>query len=198
MFERFTDRARRVIVLAQEESRQLGHLSIDVGHIGLAALNASDGAGLDDEVVGRLREAMTTTFAGLAVDEGYTGHIPFTPATKEVFERSLRLSLEARRNYINSVDLLMAALADPNINATATAHGIDYDQVHATLMQSVMIPGDFLPSGREGRGVVLPPDQDQTITDQLQEVLKRTGHHHRPTWTRPVADDDESRCSAQG
>jgi ATP-dependent Clp protease ATP-binding subunit ClpC len=172
MFERFTVRARRVVVRAQEESRQLRQLSVDVGHIGLAALTVSDGAGLDGDVVGRLREAMTMTLAGLAVDETYTGHLRFTSATKEVFERSLRLSLEARRNYISSVDLLMSALADPNINATVTASGIDYDSIHSTLVQSAMIPGDFVPGERQGRAIV-PPDQEQTIADLLQEVLKR-------------------------
>ncbi|MDN5929987.1 MAG: hypothetical protein L0I24_02775 [Pseudonocardia sp.] len=107
MFERFTDQARKVIVLAQENSRREGHLSIDVGHIGLAALTAGEGAGLDDDLVQRLQQALRSTLADQVIDHKHTGHIPFTTATKTTFERSLHRSLQDRRNYIDSRDLLL-------------------------------------------------------------------------------------------
>ena len=111
MFERFTDRARRVIVLAQEEARNLNHNYIGTEHILLALLYEGEGVAakaleslgisLDvvrqrvEEIIGRGQEAPS-------------GHIPFTPRAKKVLELSLRESLQLGNNYIGTEHILLA------------------------------------------------------------------------------------------
>ncbi len=115
MFERFTDRARRVVVLAQEESRLLNHNYIGTEHIllglvhegeGVAALAlTSMGIGLDavrgqvEEIIGQGKAAPT-------------GHIPFTPRAKKVLELSLREALQLGHNYIGTEHILLGLLRE--------------------------------------------------------------------------------------
>lgn len=173
MFERLTDRAREVVVLAQEESRREGHLSIDVGHVGLAALTVSGGAGLDEERVVRVREALLLTLADQTVDHGYTDHVPFTGATKDVFERSLGLSVRFGRNYIASRDLLMAALADPGVSTVLASAGVDLDEIDRVITASAADSEDLLPGEVHDRTPVLGPDPNQGVTELLAQILQR-------------------------
>jgi ATP-dependent Clp protease ATP-binding subunit ClpC len=97
MFERFTDQARRVVVLAQEEARRLGHGYIGTEHILLGLL--SEGDGLAAQALGSLEITLDAAREQVVVITGEGtgqpgGHIPFTPRTKKVLELSLR---EAQR-----------------------------------------------------------------------------------------------------
>ena len=110
MFERFTDRARRVVVLAQEESRMLGHNYIGTEHLLLGLLAERKG------IAARALESLNVTLdaareqVGEMVGPGQqplTGHIPFTPRAKKILELSLREALTMRSEVIDTEHLLL-------------------------------------------------------------------------------------------
>jgi ATP-dependent Clp protease ATP-binding subunit ClpC len=114
MFERFTDRARRVIVDAQNEARSLGHNCIGPEHILLGLINEGDGVGAKaleamqistDTVRGRIEE-----ISGRGQAPPTTGHIPFTPRAKKVLELSLREALQLGHNYIGTEHILLGLI----------------------------------------------------------------------------------------
>jgi ATP-dependent Clp protease ATP-binding subunit ClpC len=110
VFERFTDRARRVVVLAQEEARILNHNYIGTEHILLGLIHESDGVGARAlESLGISPEAVRRRIEEI-VGQGHhapTGHIPFTPRAKRTLELSLREALELGHNYIGTEHLLL-------------------------------------------------------------------------------------------
>jgi ATP-dependent Clp protease ATP-binding subunit ClpC len=115
MFERFTDRARRVIVLAQEAARERDHNYIGTEHILLGLVGADGGIAV------RVLHSMNITSSEIRAkcdgivargDEHPTGHIPFTSRTKKVLELSLRESLQFGHNYIGTEHLLLAVLRE--------------------------------------------------------------------------------------
>jgi ATP-dependent Clp protease ATP-binding subunit ClpC len=116
MFERFTDRARRVVVLAQEEARALGHSYIGTEHILLGILRESDGVGA------RALESLGISLAAVRVQvEEIIGqgdpsmlpsHIPFTPRAKKVLELSLREALQLGHNYIGTEHILLGLIRE--------------------------------------------------------------------------------------
>ena len=116
MFERFTDRARRVIVLAQEEARMLSHNYIGTEHLLLGLLHTDHGG-----VAARALESLGVTLDAARdqvremIGEGaqaLTGHIPFTPRAKRVLELSLREALSLGDNHIGTGHLLLGLLAE--------------------------------------------------------------------------------------
>src|SRR5579885_833597 len=117
MFERFTDRARRVVVLAQEEARLLNHNYIGTEHILLGLLRESDGvaarvlerAGVSTDAV---RDKVMTIVGEGASDIPATGHIPFTPRSKKVLELSLREALQLGHNYIGTEHILLGLVRE--------------------------------------------------------------------------------------
>lgn len=136
MFERFTDKARRGVVLAQEECRHRGHREIDVGHIALGALKVSEGAGLGPGTVNAVRRGIESTFTGRTIDHGSHGHIPFTPAATAAFERSLQMSLQDGRKAIDSRDILLAALDQPRLGPPLNTAGLDLELLRSTIAAS--------------------------------------------------------------
>ncbi|MFE2998913.1 Clp protease N-terminal domain-containing protein [Nocardia sp. NPDC059246] len=116
MFERFTDTARRAIVLAQEEARLLGHDWIGTEHLLLGVLHGGDpiagqalaDVGLD---LSGLRERVNQA-VGVQENGGPAGHIPFTPRSKKVLEMSLREAMRLQHNYIGPEHLLLALVAE--------------------------------------------------------------------------------------
>jgi len=115
MFERFTDKARRVVVLAQEEARLLGHASIGTEHILLGLLREGDGVAaraLDSLGVG-LQAARERVEADAGRGPGHSGHIPFTPEAKRTLELSLREALQLGQNYIDTEHILLGLVGDP-------------------------------------------------------------------------------------
>ena len=110
MFERFTERARQVVVLAQDEARVLKHNYIGTEHLLLGLLREEDGVAahvlksLDVTVDGvRLRVAEIVGEGG----EVAAGQIPFTPLSKKVLEVSLREALHLGHNYIGTEHILL-------------------------------------------------------------------------------------------
>jgi ATP-dependent Clp protease ATP-binding subunit ClpC len=115
MYERFTERARRVVVLAQEEARMLGHDYIGIEHILLGLIGEGEGVAAKaleslgisletvrqqvEEIIGQGRRAPS-------------GHIPFTAPAKEVLELSLREALQLGHNYIGTQHILLGLIGE--------------------------------------------------------------------------------------
>ena len=115
MFERFTDRARHVVVLAQEEARRLDHNYIGTEHILLGLLGEPDGiAGRVLDGVGMSLESTRQEVTAI-VGTGTTapsGHIPFTPRAKKTLELALREALQLQHNYIGTEHILLGLIRE--------------------------------------------------------------------------------------
>ena len=115
MFERFTDRARRVVVLAQEESRLLNHNYIGTEHILLGLIQEGEGvAAMALEQLGISREAVRAQVEEIIGHGGSSpsGHIPFTPRAKKVLELGLREALQLGHNYIGTEHILLGLIRE--------------------------------------------------------------------------------------
>jgi ATP-dependent Clp protease ATP-binding subunit ClpC len=113
MFERFTDRARRVVVLAQEEARMLNHNYIGTEHILLGLIHEGEGVAAKAlESLGISLEAVRQQVEEI-IGQGQqapSGHIPFTPRAKKVLELSLREALQLSHNYIGTEHILLGLI----------------------------------------------------------------------------------------
>lgn len=115
MFERFTDRARRVIVLAQEEARGLNHNYIGTEHILLGLIHEGEGVAAKAlESMGISLEAVRQEVEEIIGQgtEPPVGHIPFTPRAKKVLELSLREGLQMGHKYIGTEFLLLGLIRE--------------------------------------------------------------------------------------
>jgi ATP-dependent Clp protease ATP-binding subunit ClpC len=115
MFERFTDRARNVVVLAQEEARLLKHNYIGTEHILLGLSRESDGlAAKALEALGIGLEAVREQVVEITGrgQKSPSGHIPFTPRAKKVLELSLREALQFGHNYIGTEHILLGLIRE--------------------------------------------------------------------------------------
>jgi len=115
MFERFTDRARRVVVLAQEEARMLNHNYIGTEHILLGLIHEGEGVAAKAlEALGISLEAVRSQVEEI-IGQGKqapSGHIPFTPRAKKVLELSLREALQLGHNYIGTEHILLGLIRE--------------------------------------------------------------------------------------
>ncbi|WP_327638202.1 ATP-dependent Clp protease ATP-binding subunit [Kribbella sp. NBC_00482] len=115
MFERFTDRARRVVVLAQEEARMLSHNYIGTEHILLGLIHEGEGVAAKAlESLGISLEAVRSQVEEI-IGQGQqapSGHIPFTPRAKKVLELSLREALQLGHNYIGTEHILLGLIRE--------------------------------------------------------------------------------------
>jgi len=115
LFERFTDRARRVVVLAQEEARLLNHNYIGTEHILLGLIHEGEGVAAKAlEQLGISLEAVRTQVEEIIGHGGSSpsGHIPFTPRAKKVLELSLREALQLGHNYIGTEHILLGLIRE--------------------------------------------------------------------------------------
>jgi DNA-binding CsgD family transcriptional regulator len=139
MFERFTDRARRVVVYAQEEARMLGHNYVGTEHILLGLIHEGEG------VAARALEAMSISLdsARQRVEEiigqgqaAPTGHIPFTPRAKKVLELSLREALQLGHNYVGTEHMLGLVREGEGVGAQVLQElGESLQQVRTTTIR---------------------------------------------------------------
>lgn len=115
MYERFTDRARRVVILAQEEVRLFGHTTVGTEHLLLGLIREGDG------IAARVLTSLGFTIEGLRTqveeiigqgEERLSGHIPFTPRAKKVIELSLREALQLGHNYVGTEHLLLGLIRE--------------------------------------------------------------------------------------
>jgi ATP-dependent Clp protease ATP-binding subunit ClpC len=142
MFERFTDRARTVVVLAQEEARALGHNYIGTEHLllGLAAEGNGVGAKVLEEagVTVEVVRADVERIVGEVAGEP-EGRIPFTPRAKKVLELSLREALKLSHNDIGTEHILLGIVAEGQGVAAQilTSHGLGSEEVRARVVEKL-------------------------------------------------------------
>jgi ATP-dependent Clp protease ATP-binding subunit ClpC len=153
MFERFTDRARRVVVLAQEEARMLNHNYIGTEHILLGLIHEGEG------VAAKALESLGISLEGVRqqveeiIGQGQqapSGHIPFTPRAKKVLELSLREALQLGHNYIGTEHILLGLIREgEGVAAQVLVKlGADLNRVRQQVIQ--------LLSGYQGKEPVAP------------------------------------------
>ncbi len=158
MFERFTDRARRVVVLAQEEARLLNHNYIGTEHILLGLIHEGEG------VAAKALESLSISLEGVRaqVEEiigqggsSPSGHIPFTPRAKKVLELSLREALQLGHNYIGTEHILLGLIREgEGVAAQVLVKlGADLSRVRQQVIQ--------LLSGYQGSGPASTGDKGQ-------------------------------------
>src|SRR5882724_4758089 len=173
MFERFTDSARRVVVLSQEEARGLLHDHIGTEHILLGLFHART-AEFDQALVDALpaipmsaaREQVRkiTPISSVAPP----GHFPFTPRAKRVLEQSLRLAMKAGQKSIGAGHLLLAVLHDPDSSATRVLAGLGIDiEPLATAIT------DAMNSVPQQRPADLPADRLDALEEQVRRLTEQ-------------------------
>jgi ATP-dependent Clp protease ATP-binding subunit ClpA len=154
VFERFTDRARRVVVLAQEEARLLDHNYIGTEHLLLGLINEGEG------IAAQALEALGVSLEHVRHDveeiigRGQTApasHIPFTPRAKKVLELSLREALQLGHNYIGTEHILLGLVREGEGVAAQVLEklGADLDRVRRTVIE--LLPGSSESAGRSPR-----------------------------------------------
>lgn len=140
MFERFTDRARRVVVLAQEEARMLNHNYIGTEHILLGLIHEGEGVAAKSlESLGISLEGVRSQVEEI-IGQGQqapSGHIPFTPRAKKVLELSLREALQLGHNYIGTEHLLLALLELEDGDGPLHRSGVDKSRAEADLITTL-------------------------------------------------------------
>jgi ATP-dependent Clp protease ATP-binding subunit ClpC len=152
VFERFTDRARRVVVLAQEEARLLNHNYIGTEHILLGLIHEGEGVaaraieGLDISLESVRNQVVEIIGQG---SQAPSGHIPFTPRAKKVLELSLREALQLGHNYIGTEHILLGLIREgEGVAAQVLVKlGAELTKVRQTVIQ--LLSGV---QGEEGQG----------------------------------------------
>ena len=155
MFERFTDRARRVVVLAQEEARMLNHNYIGTEHILLGLIHEGEG------VAAKALESLGISLEGVRqqveeiIGQGQSapsGHIPFTPRAKKVLELSLREALQLGHNYIGTEHILLGLIREgEGVAAQVLVKlGADLNRVRQQVIQLLSGYSGKEPSGGGG------------------------------------------------
>ena len=140
MFERFTDRARRVVVLAQEEARMLDHNYIGTEHLLLALIH--EGEGVAAKALTELGISLAATRQAVEdiIGRGAqapSGHIPFTPRAKKVLELSLREALQLGSDYIGTEHILLGLIREGDGVAAQVlvASGVDLNRARQQVIE---------------------------------------------------------------
>jgi ATP-dependent Clp protease ATP-binding subunit ClpC len=154
VFERFTDRARRVVVLAQQEARNLDHDYIGTEHLLLGLV--SEGEGIAALALGQLGISLERIRGDVEAIVGrgskpQSGHIPFTPRAKKVLELSLREALQLGHSYIGTEHILLGLVREgEGVAAQVLVRlGADLDRVRETVTE--LLPGSSESAGRSPR-----------------------------------------------
>lgn len=180
MFERFTDRARRVVVLAQEEARMLNHNYIGTEHILLGLIHEGEGVAAKAlESLGISLEAVRSQVEEI-IGQGQqapSGHIPFTPRAKKVLELSLREALQLGHNYIGTEHILLGLIREgEGVAAQVLVKlGADLTRVRQQVIQLLSgyqgkeAEASGTPAGTGGRESGTP--SSSTVLDQFGRNL---------------------------
>ncbi len=183
MFDRFTDRARRVIVLAQDEARMLNHNYIGTEHLLLGLIHEGEGVAAKAlESLGISLEAVREQVEEI-IGQGQqapTGHIPFTPRAKKVLEFSMREALQINHPYIGTEHILLGLIREGEGVAAQVLIklGADLNRVRNTVLQ--LLSGY---QGKEAATAGAPePSQSQaaaTILDQFGRNLTQAARENK-------------------
>ncbi len=183
MFDRFTDRARRVIVLAQDEARMLNHNYIGTEHLLLGLIHEGEGVAAKAlESMGISLEAVREQVEEI-IGQGQqapTGHIPFTPRAKKVLEYSMREALQINHPYIGTEHILLGLIREGEGVAAQVLIklGADLNRVRNTVLQ--------LLSGYQGKEAATagapdsgPAQSAATILDQFGRNLTQAARENK-------------------
>ncbi|CAN5253697.1 ATP-dependent Clp protease ATP-binding subunit [soil metagenome] len=180
MFERFTDRARRVVVLAQEEARMLNHNYIGTEHILLGLIHEGEG------VAAKALESLGISLEGVReqveeiIGQGQTapaGHIPFTPRAKKVLELSLREALQLGHNYIGTEHILLGLIREGEGVAAQVLQklGADLNRVRQQVIQ--LLSGYAGTEGGQGGKAGVAPGGQSGEDPKGSPVLDQFGRN---------------------
>src|ERR1700757_2066261 len=182
MFEKFTNRARHVVVLAQEEARLLNHNYIGTEHILLGLLGEPESIG------GQVLASFGLTLDGARVEvedkigmgkSTLMGHIPFTPRAKKTLELSLREALALKHNYIGTEHILLGLIREGEGVAAQIL------REHADLLQIRLAVLDAVPAADPGE----PSESSEETNAVLRWLRQRLTRHSVPF--RPEAPGTE-------
>jgi Clp amino terminal domain, pathogenicity island component len=164
MFERFTDKARQAVVLAQEEARRLGHPEVRTEHLLLgllavygdsAAAHTLTGLGIPlDDLRGEVEERIGRG------DGAPSGHLPFATQNKKVLELSLREALQLGHNYIGTEHILLGLVRESESGAAQVlaGRGADLDRVRQEVVRQ-------LTAGAGDRAAATRPSKESMVAD---------------------------------
>ena len=177
MFERFTDRARRVVVLAQDEAKALNHNYIGTEHLLLGLI--SEGEGVAAKALESLDISLEAVRAQVEEIIGHgtstpTGHIPFTPRAKKVLELSLREALQMNHSYIGTEHILLGLIREgEGVAAQVLIRlGADLNTVRNSVLQLLQgYQGDERQAATSGAPEAGPQQSSATILDQFGRNL---------------------------
>lgn len=190
MFERFTDRARRVVVLAQDEARSLEHNYIGTEHILLGLIREGEG------VAAKALEMANISLEGVRdqvieiIGKGENDskdHIPFTPRAKKVLELSMREALQLGHNYIGTEHILLGLIREGEgvANQVLTNLGADLGSIRQNVIHLLSgYPGAGQnEAGGEtvgvGTGTQKPQKSGSAILDQFGRNLSEAARENK-------------------
>ena len=205
MFERFTERARQVVVLAQDEARALKHNYIGTEHILLGLLREEEG------LAARVLESLDITVEEVRAqvarivgqgDEVTTGQIPFTPRAKKVLELALREALILGHNYIGTEHILLGLVRENEGVAARILLDFDADaeKIRNEIIRMLSGPGRrqqgaAARAGREGEELEAPrpvrPQPDEARLRRQARPRRRPRDRDRARDADPVAAHEE-------
>ena len=186
MFDRFTDRARRVIVLAQDEARMLNHNYIGTEHLLLGLIHEGEGVAAKAlESLGMSLESVREQVEEI-IGQGQqapTGHIPFTPRAKKVLELSMREALQLNHPYIGTEHILLGLIREGEGVAAQVLIklGADLNRVRNQVLQLLSgFQGEKASmSGAPEQGPQAPGGGSQTILDQFGRNLTQAARENK-------------------
>jgi ATP-dependent Clp protease ATP-binding subunit ClpC len=185
MFERFTDRARRVVVLAQEEAKMLNHNYIGTEHILLGLIHEGEGVAAKAlESLGISLDAVREQVQDI-IGQGQqqpTGHIPFTPRAKKVLELSLREALQLGHNYIGTEHILLGLIREgEGVAAQVLVKlGADLNKVRQQVIQLLSGYQGKEPAGvAAGAGEQTSPPGRLAVLDQFGRNLTQAARDNK-------------------
>ena len=177
MFERFSDRARRVVVLAQEEARMLNHDYIGTEHILLGLIHEGEGVAAEAlESLGISLDAVRQQVEEI-IGQGKvppSGNIPFTPRAKKVLELSLRESLQLGHNHIGTEHILLGLIREgEGVAAQVLVKlGADLDRVRQQVTELISVRADEDVETPFFEPDLTPPVVSYTtLLNQVSEIL---------------------------
>ncbi len=192
-FDKFTDKARKVLVLAQEEARRLHQPYVGTDHVLLALLKEEDG--LAAQALERLGVHYEATVAAIrrivTIDEStdVSGHLSFTPRVKRVLENSLREAMQMGQSYISTEHLLLGIIRENEGTAIEVLErmGVSGDDLRAALndlvgQSSVFAGQQFDPQASSSDSVLKEFSVDLTkkaADGKLDPVIGRAGEIER-------------------
>jgi len=176
LFERFTERARQVVVLAQDEARALKHNYIGTEHILLGLLREEEG------LAARVLESLDITVEEVRAqvarivgqgDEVTSGQIPFTPRAKKVLQLALREALSLGHNYIGTEHILLGLVREDE--GVAARILLDFDADAEKIRSEVLrVLSEPQPRARRGRSrgpvLIVPHDLDSRLSS-IEQLL---------------------------